>query len=78
LTPVEAIKVATINGARLLKIDRETGSIEVGKAADLVVVDGNPAVSISDIRKAQTVFKDGEGFDSKRLIDSVAGSVGVQ
>jgi imidazolonepropionase-like amidohydrolase len=78
LTPVEAIKVATMNGAKLLGIDRETGSVEVGKAADLVVVDGNPAVSISDIRKAQTVFKDGEGFDTKRLIDSVSGSVGIQ
>jgi imidazolonepropionase-like amidohydrolase len=59
LTPVEAIKVATINGAKLLGIDHETGSVEVGKAADLIVVEGNPAASISDIRKAQTVFKDG-------------------
>ncbi|HZZ17868.1 MAG TPA: amidohydrolase family protein [Opitutaceae bacterium] len=78
LTPVEAIKVATMNGAKVLGIDRETGSVEVGKAADLVVVDGNPAASISDIRKARTVFKDGEGFDTKRLIDSAAGSVGIQ
>jgi imidazolonepropionase-like amidohydrolase len=78
LSPVEAIKVATNNGAKLLGIDHDTGSVEVGKAADLVVVNGNPAVSISDIRKAETVFKDGEGFDTKRLIASVAGSVGIQ
>jgi imidazolonepropionase-like amidohydrolase len=78
LSPVEAIQVATSNGARLLGIDSETGSVEAGKAADLVVVDGNPAESISDIRKAQTVFKDGVGYDSKRLIESVSGSVGIE
>jgi imidazolonepropionase-like amidohydrolase len=78
LSPVEAIKVATSNGARLLGIDHETGSVEAGKAADLVVVDGNPAAAISDLRKAETVFKDGVGFDSKRLFESVSGSVGIQ
>jgi imidazolonepropionase-like amidohydrolase len=78
LSPIEAIKVATSNGARLLGIDGDTGSIEAGKAADLVVVNGNPAAAISDLRKAETVFKDGVGFDSKRLFESVAGSVGIQ
>src|SRR5580658_7376933 len=78
LSPVEAIKVATSNGARLLGIARETGSIEPGKAADLVVVDGNPAEASSDLRKTETVFKDGMGFDSKRLFESVSGSVGIQ
>ena len=78
LSPVEAIKVATSNGARLLGIARETGSVEPGKAADLVVVDGNPAEAISDLRKTETVFKDGMGFDSKRLFESVSGSVGIQ
>jgi imidazolonepropionase-like amidohydrolase len=78
LSPVEAIRVATSNGARLLGIDRDTGSLEAGKAADLVVVDGNPADSISDLRKTETVFKDGIGYDSKRLFESVNGSVGIQ
>jgi hypothetical protein len=78
LTPVEAIKVATSNGARLLGVDRETGSIGVGKAADLIVVEGNPAFAISDLRKAETVFKDGIGYDTKRLLESVNGSVGIQ
>jgi imidazolonepropionase-like amidohydrolase len=78
LTPVEAIKVATNNGAKLLGVDHETGSIEAGKAADLIVVDGNPAASIADIRKAQTVFKDGIGYDTRQLIDSVSGSVGIE
>ena len=78
LSPVEAIKVATSNGAKLLGVDHETGSVEVGKAADLIIVDGNPAASIADIRRAQTVFKDGIGYDSKQLVDSVSGSVGIE
>jgi imidazolonepropionase-like amidohydrolase len=78
LSPVEAIKVATSNGARLLGIEHDTGSLEAGKAADLIVVDGDPADSISDLRKAETVFKDGVGYDSKKLFDSVSGSVGIE
>ncbi len=78
LTPLEAIQVATFNGARLLGIDAQTGSIEPGKAADLVLVDGDPSKSISDLRKTEIVFKDGVGFDSKKLFEAVKGLVGVQ
>ncbi len=78
LTPLEAIEVATHNGAKLLKIDRETGSVEAGKAADLIVVNGDPAKTISDLRKTETVFKDGVGYDSQKLFDSVKGLVGIQ
>ena len=78
LTSVEAIQVATINGARLLGIDKETGSVEAGKAADLVVIAGNPAVDITDLRKTELVIKDGVGFDSTKLFDSVKGSVGIE
>jgi imidazolonepropionase-like amidohydrolase len=78
LTPLEAIQVATSNGARLLKIDAQTGSIEAGKAADLMVVAGDPSQDITDLRKVETVFKDGTGYDSKKLFDSVKGLVGVQ
>ena len=78
LTPLEAIQVATINGAQLLGIDHETGSIETGKAADLIVVAGDPAKDISDLRKTELVFKDGVGFDSKKLFESVKGSVGIE
>jgi imidazolonepropionase-like amidohydrolase len=52
--------------------------VEAGKAADLVVVDGDPSAQISDIRKAETVFKDGVGYDSRRLFESVRGSVGIE
>ncbi|SDS34949.1 amidohydrolase family protein [Opitutus sp. GAS368] len=78
LTPVEAIQVATFNGARLLGIDASTGSIEAGKAADLIVVNGDPSKTISDIRKTEIVFKDGTGYDSKKLFDAVKGLVGIQ
>jgi imidazolonepropionase-like amidohydrolase len=78
LSPLEAIQVATFNGAKLLGVDAKTGSIEVGKAADLIVVAGNPAETISDLRKTEIVFKDGVGFDSRKLFDAVKGCVGIQ
>ena len=78
LTPLEAIQVATFNGATLLGIAGVTGSIEIGKAADLIIVAGDPAKNISDLRKAEIVFKDGTGYDSKKLFDSVKGLVGIQ
>jgi imidazolonepropionase-like amidohydrolase len=78
LSSVEAIQVASFNGARFLGIENQVGSIEVNKAADLVVVDGNPAVNITELRKIETVFKDGVGYDAKKLIDSVKGCVGIQ
>lgn len=78
LTPVEAIQVATINGAKLLKIDATVGSIEVGKTADLVVVNGDPSKTISDLRKTETVFKDGIGYDTRKILESVKSLVGIQ
>ncbi len=78
LTPLEAIQVATFNGATLLGIARETGSLEAGKAADLIIVNGDPSKNIADLRKAEIVFKDGTGYDSKKLFDSVKGLVGIQ
>jgi imidazolonepropionase-like amidohydrolase len=78
LTPVEALRVATSNGAKLLGIERETGSIVVGLAADLILVNGDPTNDITDIRKAEVVFKNGVGYDSRKLVDSVKGLVGIQ
>ena len=76
-TPVEAIQIATANGARFLGRD-DIGTIAAGKRADLVVIDGNPARDIHDIEKVVTVFKDGLGYDSKKLIDAVRGNVGLR
>lgn len=77
-TPLEAIKIATFNGAKFLGEDTRIGSIAVGKQADLMVVRGNPAINISDIEKVEVVFKDGVGYDSEKLIQSVQGLVGIR
>ncbi len=76
-TPLEAIRICTLNGATYLgKADR-IGSLAVGKQADLVVIGGNPAADISDIRNVELVFRQGVGFDPAKLIASVKGQVGL-
>jgi imidazolonepropionase-like amidohydrolase len=76
-TPVEAIRIASLNGATFLGQSDRLGSIAAGKLADLVVIDGDPSRNIADIEKVVTVFKDGVGYDSARLIEAVAGQVGL-
>ena len=77
-TPEAAIQVASYNGAVYLGIDDRVGTVEVGKVADLVVIDGDPSSRIEDIRKMEIVFKDGVGYDSALLFGSVRGTVGVR
>ena len=76
-TPLEAIAVGTRNGARFLGRDGRIGTIAPGKQADLMVVTGDPSRAIADVRKVDTVFRQGVGFDSQKLIQSVSGRVGV-
>jgi enamidase len=76
-TPLEAIQIATLNGAKYLGREARIGAIAPGKQADLVIVNGNPAASIADIRNVETVFRRGVGYDPKKLIESVAGRVGL-
>jgi imidazolonepropionase-like amidohydrolase len=76
-TPVQAIRIATLNGAIYLGRDGITGTIAPGKQADLIVVGGDPSSRIEDIRRVQMVFKQGVGYDPTRLIDSVRGRVGL-
>jgi hypothetical protein len=75
-TPLEAIRIATLNGAIYLGRQETIGSIAPGKNADLVVINGNPAVNIDDIEKVEIVFKDGVGYDSAKLLDSIKGRYG--
>lgn len=77
-TPVEAIRIASLNGAIFLGEDARIGSIASGKRADLMVVKGNPTSNISDIEKVEIVFKDGVGWDTEKLIQSVQGTVGTR
>ena len=75
-SPVEAIKIATLNGAIYMGKDKQIGSIAAGKNADLVVIKGDPSKQISDVENVEIVFKDGVGYDSRKLLDSVRGRYG--
>ena len=75
-TPTEAIKIATLNGAVYLGRDNQIGSIAAGKNADLVVIRGDPSKQISDVENVEIVFKDGVGYDSQKLLESVKGRYG--
>jgi enamidase len=76
-TPLEAIRIGTLNGATFLGRADRAGSIALGKDADLVVVAGDPATRISDLRNVQIVFKQGIGYDPAKLVESVRGKVGL-
>ncbi|WP_139921357.1 amidohydrolase family protein [Hymenobacter sp. DG01] len=76
-TPVQAIKISTLNGAIYLGRDKEIGTIEAGKQADLVLIDGDPEKDIQQVRRMELVFKQGVGFDSMKLFDSMKGKVGL-
>jgi len=66
-TPAEALAAATIVPARLVGQERKTGSIKVGKAADLVLVDGDPSTTIGDLRQTRLVMLDGKLLDADAL-----------
>jgi enamidase len=76
-TPLEAITISTLNGARFLGQEKRIGTIAVGKQADLVVLNGDPSATIAAVRKVETVFRNGIGYDPAKLIASVAGRVGL-
>ena len=68
--------MATLNGAKVIGIEQDRGTIEVGKRADLIVIAGNPLENIADVHKIETVYKKGIGYDPQALKDSVKGAVG--
>ncbi|HLY61794.1 MAG TPA: amidohydrolase family protein [Terriglobia bacterium] len=76
-TPAEAIQIASSNGAKFMGESDRIGTIAPGKQADLVVIKGDPNKSIADIQNVTLVFKDGIGYDSAKMIDSVRGAVGL-
>jgi imidazolonepropionase-like amidohydrolase len=77
-TPLEALKIHSLNGAIWLGQQDRIGSIATGKDADLVVVNGDPSTNVADIEKVEIVFKQGIGFDSKKLVESVRGLAGMR
>ena len=76
-SPIEAIQIATLNGARYLGREKTIGSLAVGKQADLVVLGGDPSAAIGDVRRVEIVFRQGIGYDPAKLVASVAGRVGL-
>jgi hypothetical protein len=77
-TPLQAIQIATENGAAYLGQQDRIGTVALGKQADLVLIKGDPSKSIDEIENVETVFKAGIGYDSKKLIESVRGQVGIR
>lgn len=77
LTPVDAIRAATSNGATALGIDERVGTIEAGKLADLVVVRGDPSERVEDVGNTVWVFKAGTRYDPRALLASVKGTIGL-
>jgi imidazolonepropionase-like amidohydrolase len=75
-TPVEAIHIATANGATFLGESDRIGTLTPGKQADLVFLKGDPSTRISVVENVEIIFKDGVGYDSAKLIESVRESVG--
>jgi imidazolonepropionase-like amidohydrolase len=77
-SPIQAIQIATENGAVYLGQQDRIGTLAPGKQADMVLIKGDPSKSIADIENVETVFKAGVGYDSKKLIDSVRGQLGIR
>jgi imidazolonepropionase-like amidohydrolase len=77
LTPSQVVQIMTANGAKVLGGYDKFGSIEKGKSADLVVLDGDLASDPTVIHKVTTVFKEGVGYDSAKLIDAAKGHLGI-
>ena len=73
----EALKIATLNGARYLGRDGEVGSIAVGKRADLLLVDGDPVRDPAALDRMPIVFKAGVGYRTQAIFDALKGTVGL-
>src|SRR5258706_6855809 len=75
-TPLEAIRIATLNGARFQKLDDRIGSLAARKPADPILVYGKPDQDIKDLAKIDLRFRNGIAYDSRKLIADVRGKVG--
>ena len=76
-SPQEVTQIMSANGARILGIYDETGSIEVGKLAEMVLLEGDLAADPAVIKNVTIVFKDGVGYDSPAMLESIKGRVGI-
>ena len=67
----EVLRIATLGAARVMKLDRDLGTVAPGKLADLILVDGDPTRNISDIRRVTLVVKDGVIYDPAKLYQQI-------
>ena len=73
----QVVQIVSLNGAKILGVDGELGSIEVGKIADMVLLQGDLAGDPAVIKNTVIVFKDGVGYESQTLLKDVRGRVGI-
>jgi len=73
----EAVQISTLNGARFLGRERNIGSIQTGKRADLLLIDGDPVADIGALDRLSVVFKAGVGYRRQAILDSLQGKVGL-
>ena len=76
-TPAQVVQIMSLNGARILGVDKDLGSVERGKLADLVVIRGDLTANPGAIKDVVTVFQNGIGYDSAKLLALVKGRVGI-
>jgi imidazolonepropionase-like amidohydrolase len=76
-TPAQAVRILTLNGATILGVQKQLGSVQAGKLADLVVLKGDLTSDPTVIRSPTVVFKDGVGYHSDKLLASIEGRVGI-
>ncbi len=77
LTPEDVVQILSANGARVLGVFDDLGTVEAGKIADLVVMSGDLTSDPSVVRNVTIVFKDGVGYDSPQMLLDVEGRVGI-
>lgn len=77
-TPADAIRILTLNGAKILGLDADIGAVTPGRQADLVIVQGNPLTAPRDLYNVVTVFRAGTGYDAAKLRAAARGLVGVR
>jgi imidazolonepropionase-like amidohydrolase len=74
IPPLNALQCATYNAAKDCNLLKNYGAIRTGNAADMILVDGNPASNISDIRRVEWVIKNGREYSPKKLFSSIGWS----
>ena len=73
----QAISISTLNGAKYLGRDKEVGTLEVGKRADIVVIDGDPVKDVAALEEMPLVFKNGVGYDTAKIFAAMKETVGL-